>query len=173
MPTFSNWPWIGDHPDDTQLANESYLLQDIVPFVDRLYPQTQQARFILGASKGGNAALLLLARHPGLFQGVSLWDSPLMKMLPDEWEMPLIYGSEAHYQQYAIPQLLQEHAQRFHDRVQIALHGFGMFREHMVAAHELMTALGIAHEYDNVRHRPHVWGSGWIEDTLLSLDRMR
>ncbi len=51
---------------------EQYLLDDVLPAVDRQFPATARgpARFVGGISMGGYAALRLAFRHPELFAGV-------------------------------------------------------------------------------------------------------
>jgi enterochelin esterase-like enzyme len=53
-------------------AYETYLLDDVLPVVDREFPRAanQAGRFVGGISMGGYAALRLAFRHPELFAGV-------------------------------------------------------------------------------------------------------
>jgi hypothetical protein len=166
FPSFSDWPWMGDHPTDPELRNESYLMRDVFPFIRQLYPHASRATQVLGMSKGGNAALSLILRFPDLIHSVAIWDSPLMKVNPDEWEMPLIYGTVENFRRCAVPLLLQQHADLLRGRQRVVMHGFGMFREHLVAAHELMTGLEIPHTYSNFIQREHHWESGWMEPLI-------
>lgn len=52
-------------------AYESYVCQEIVPWVDEHYPTRAGRRSVCGKSSGGFGALYLAMRHPGLFQRVA------------------------------------------------------------------------------------------------------
>ena len=172
FPSFSDWPWMGDHPTDPELRNESYLVNDVFAFIRQLYPQASESSQVLGMSKGGNAALSLILRFPDLIHSVAIWDSPLMKVNPDEWEMPMVYATRENFQRYAVPLLLQQHADLLRGQQRVVLHGFGMFRDHVVAAHEMMVELGIPHAYNNLIQREHIWTSGWVEILVEAASKM-
>lgn len=172
FPSFSDWPWMGDHPTDPELRNESYLVRDVFPFVRGLYPQASRTTQVLGMSKGGNAALSLILRFPDLIHSIAIWDSPLMKINPDEWEMPMVYATRENFRRYAVPLLLQERVDLLRGQQRVVLHGFGMFREHVVSAHEMMTALDIPHAYSNFVQYEHIWTSGWIEPLVEAASKM-
>src|SRR3569623_154564 len=38
-PTFSHLPWYADHPTDPEIRQETYLLDVVVPLIDRPYPE--------------------------------------------------------------------------------------------------------------------------------------
>jgi enterochelin esterase family protein len=49
---------------------EDYLVEELVPFMDRRYPTTGR-RSVLGKSSGGYGAMVLAMRHPELFHAVA------------------------------------------------------------------------------------------------------
>lgn len=71
-------PWYGDSPIDPQVRQESYLINDVIPAVDRMYPHANHVRMLIGYSKSGWGAISLLLRHPEMFAGVAAFDAPLM-----------------------------------------------------------------------------------------------
>jgi hypothetical protein len=179
-PSFSNWPWYGDHPADPALRNETYLLQDVLPRVAERFPAASRTLLLLGFSKSGNGALSLLLRHPQRFLAAAIWDAPLMKTAPDQWEMLSIYGTPEHFQRYCVPRLLEERASLLRGRPpRLALLGHGYFGgpnprygHHLEDAHALMERLGIPHLYDNATAREHRWDSGWVEGAVAALDSL-
>ena len=152
-PSFSHLPWYADHPTNPKIAQESYLLHDILP---RLSGRI----LLLGFSKSGNGAMTLLLRNPGQFAAAAAWDAPLLLDAPGKYGSGEIYGTAENFAGYHIPTLLEK---RFRDPMKIAVSGFGSFQADIAGAHEKMTALGIKHEYDNASRRPHHWSSGWME----------
>ena len=99
-PSFSDWPFYADHSDDPKIRQETYFVEDIVPFVDRMYPKASQTRLLLGFSKSGNGAYQLLLRHPALFHAAAIWDAPVMVDNANKSSMPDIYGTEENFENY-------------------------------------------------------------------------
>ncbi|MBI2686246.1 MAG: hypothetical protein HYX27_08015 [Acidobacteria bacterium] len=162
-PSFSHLPWYADHPDNPKIAQESYLLRDILP---RLSGRI----LLLGFSKSGNGALTLLLRHPDRFAAAAGWDAPFLLDAPGKYGSGEIYGTAENFAGYHIPTLLERH--RNTRNLQIAVSGYGGFQAEVAGIHERMEALGISHEYDNSVKRAHHWSSGWMEPAMATLDRL-
>lgn len=177
-PTYAEWPWMTDLPDDPMFQQVLYLLEDVLPLFDRRYPGSR--RLLVGYSKGGTASMQLLLRYPELFHAIAFFDSPIMKELPDQWEMPYYWGRPERYRDFAIPGLLRERGRALGDAPRIAVLGYANFGkdapewtfDHLAAGHELMERLGIPHIYDNSRFRAHRWDSGWLGQAFAALDEM-
>lgn len=177
-PTYAEWPWMTDLPDDPMFQQVLYLLEDVLPLFDRRYPDA--ARLLLGYSKGGTAAMQLLLRYPELFEAIAFFDSPIMKELPDQWEMPYYWTRPERYRDFAIPRLLRERGKDLGDAPRIAMLGYANFGkdapdwtfDHLAAGHELMEQLAIPHIYDNSTYRAHRWDSGWLGQAFAALDEM-
>lgn len=177
-PTFSDWPWMTDLPESAMFQQVLYFLEDVVGFIDGLYPGA--TRLLIGYSKGGSAAIQLLLRYPDLFRAAAAFDSPIMKEQPDQWEMPYFWPNPEHFRDFAIPHLLRTRGRDLGEFPRIALFGYGNFGkdapdwtyDHLTAAHDLMDDLGIPHLYDNETPREHRWDSGWLPDAVAALDRM-
>jgi hypothetical protein len=168
-PAFSDWPWYADHPTNPAIRQESYLLKTIIPFADGLCPNAQPKRSLLGFSKSGLGAFTLMLRHPDLFACAGAWDAPLMKTLPDEFEMPQVYGTQENFANYQFSRLLTNNGAKFRSLPRFALAGYGGFREHMQSAHQLFLQEKIPHLFDNNVKREHRWDSGWLEGLLTAL----
>lgn len=177
-PTFSDWPWMTDLPDQPMMQQLMFFLDEIVPFIDGLYPSSPRA--LIGYSKGGSAALQILLRHPEMFAAAAAFDSPVMKTRPDEWEMPFFWPNPEHFADFAIPHLLRSRGAQLSDSPRIAILGYGNFgnnappwsRDHLSEAHALLDELGIAHMYENDTYRAHRWDSGWLPEAVAALAGM-
>ncbi|MGB4137977.1 MAG: alpha/beta hydrolase-fold protein [Microbacterium sp.] len=177
-PTYSDWPWMTDLPDQQMFQQLMFFIDEIVPFVDTVYPAHR--RLLAGYSKGGSAALQILLRYPGLFTAAAAFDSPVMKTRPDEWEMPYFWPNPEHFEDFAIPHLLRTRGGELGGETRIALYGYGNFgrnapawsHDHIGEAHLLLDELGIPHVYDNDTYRAHRWDSGWLPDAVAALARM-
>jgi pimeloyl-ACP methyl ester carboxylesterase len=177
-PTYSDWPWMTDLPDQPMFQQLMFFLEEVVPFIDDQYPSLP--RLMIGYSKGGSAALQILLRYPEKFAAAAAFDSPVMKTQPDQWEMPYFWPNPEHFEDFSIPHLLRTRGAELGDNPRIALHGYGNFgrdapdwsHDHLSEAHELLDELGIAHVYDNAKRRAHRWDSGWLPEAIASLVQM-
>ena len=174
-PTFSQLPWYADHPSDLQIRQESHFLKSVVPFVDEHYPTEAEpdGRLLLGFSKSGWGAFSLLLRQPDMFGRAVAWDAPLMMDGPGRYGSGPIFGSKANFAGYEIAGLLRNRAAQLQDERRLSHFGYGNFREHHEAAHQLMNELGIQHVYRDGPKREHSWHSGWLPEAveMLMADR--
>jgi hypothetical protein len=165
-PTFADLPWYADHPTKADLAQESYFVQSVVPFVDKTYPVPRDAggRLLLGFSKSGWGAFAL--RHPDLFGRAAAWDAPLMMDRPGDYGSGDIFGSIENFEHYRIAGLLEANASRLREEKKLLLLGYGNFRTHHHAAHALIDRLHVAHEYRDGPARKHHWNGGWLSEAV-------
>jgi len=168
FPTFSALPWYADHPSDPKLRQESYLLQEILPFIERTYPAIGESsgRWLVGFSKSGYGAYSLLLRHPEVFAKAAAWDAPLMTEQPNKYGMELIFGRRENFEKYKIPNLLQKRAATLGPSTRLILTGYGGFRREHQAAHALMEELKIRHIFRDGPERKHAWNSGWLPEAV-------
>ena len=175
IPTFFDLPWYADHPSNPQLQQESYLLHEVLPLVERLHGagSAPPRRFLVGFSKSGWGAWSLLLRHPDRFSKAAAWDAPLMQEAPDRYGMEPIFGDRANFERYRIARLVRERAELLRPESRLILTGyFDSFRKHHVAMHRLLTGLGIPHVYRDGPKRIHNWHSGWLAEAVaLMLNR--
>jgi len=171
LPTFSAVPWYCDHPSEPTLRQESYVLEVLVPLVERLYPHGPKRRALLGFSKGGWGAFSLLLRHPDAFAAAAAWDAPMMMARP-AFEMPAIVGTQENFERYRMERLLRERAEAVRGAKRLGLFGYGNFRRDTQAAHALMDELRIPHDYADGPARKHHWESGWLEEAARAVGEM-
>jgi hypothetical protein len=89
-----------------------------------------------------------------------------MKDTPDQFGMEGIFGPQENFEKYQITKLLQHRAAELRNGHRLILIGYGNFRQHHQQVHELMTKLGIPHDYRDGPERKHEWHSGWVEEAV-------
>ena len=169
IPTFSALPWYADHPTDKRLRQESYLLDDVLPLIDRHHGTQSSAgtTMVVGFSKSGWGAWSLLLRHPSIFARAAAWDAPLMQRKPDQYGMGPIFGNQANFNRYLVSDLVKRQAKLLRSHKRLVLTGFSQsFRAHHVAMHRLLTELEVPHTYRDGPKRDHHWESGWLEEAV-------
>ena len=169
IPTFSALPWYADHPTDRRLRQESYLLDDVLPLIDRHHGTQSGAgtTMVVGFSKSGWGAWSLLLRHPSIFARAAAWDAPLMQRKPDQYGMGPIFGNQANFNRYLVSDLVKRQAKLLRGYKRLVLTGyFQSFRAHHVAMHRLLTELKVPHTYRDGPKRDHHWESGWLDEAV-------
>jgi hypothetical protein len=167
-PTFAALPWYADHPTDSRLRQETYLLEVVLPFLKREYGVSAECDswLLLGFSKSGWGAWSLLLRHPELFGRAAAWDAPMAMHWPSKFGSQPIFATEQNFERYEIFRLLKRESPRLHATARLGLFGYGNFREQHEQTHSLMQELGIAHVYRDGPQRKHDWSSGWIAEAV-------
>lgn len=163
--SFSHLPWYADHPTDARIRQESFLVKEVLPFLEKHYPVRpgRSGRLLLGFSKSGWGAFSLLLRHPEVFEKAVAWDAPLMMAMPNKYGMAEIFGTQDNFEKYRVSRLLEERSQGLGKEPRLAILGYANFRAHHEEAHALMKRLGIPHVYRDEKKTPHTWHSGWVE----------
>ena len=175
-PSFSRTPWFADHPTDEAVAQETYLLEAVLPLIEERFPagKRPEDRLLVGFSKSGVGAWSLLLRHPDVFGFAASWDAPMTLPQPDRWGMEEVYGTQEHYERHFIPALLRKRVDELKDRpARLVLLGHGTFEEPVRAVHEQLEGLGVPHVYANEPKRAHNWKSGWLPEAVEHLMRLR
>lgn len=167
-PTFSHLPWYADHSTDPEIRQETYLLDVVIPLIDRTYPVVAAAkgRYLLGFSKSGCGAWSLLLRHTEVFDKAAAWDAPLMMERIGLYGNPAIFGTQENFDRHRIDSLLRDRADELQGNPCLVLTGYGNFREHHQRAHQLLLDLKIPHIYRDGPARKHDWHSGWVAEAV-------
>ena len=163
-PTFSYIPWYADNPTDPRMRQETYLLRDVLPFVESRYParHDRAGRFLLGFSKSGWGAFSLLLRHPQVFEKALAWDSPLMMSDLKRGLSRDVFGNQRNFERYQVTRLLAAEGAQFRTDSRFVVLGYHGFRRDLQGIHAFMQARHIAHVYHDGPLREHRWGSGWL-----------
>lgn len=168
VPTFADVPWYADHATNPRIRQESYLLEEVIPFVDRTYPTLaeRKGRSLVGFSKSGFGAVALLLRHPEQFERSAAWDAPLMLDRIGKFGTAAIFGTNENFVQYELPRLAERHAALLLEcpSPRIGLVGFQNFGDEHRRFHERLVQLQITHEYRDQKLDTHTWHSGWFAD---------
>jgi hypothetical protein len=170
-PTFADLPWYADHPTDLLIRQESYFVNEVVPFVQTNYPVASEpnGRLLVGFSKSGWGAFSLLLRHPEKFGKAAAWDAPLTMSRYGRFGSRPIFGTQDNFELYQVTRLLSKRAAELTQEPRLIHLGYGNFREHHEAIEELLDELQIRHIYHDGPHRKHVWGSGWLAEAMRAL----
>lgn len=169
-PDFALLPWYADHPERSEVAQESYFVGTVVPFVDQTYPTIpdRESRFLLGFSKSGWGAWTLLLRNRDRFGRAAAWDAPLMMQEVGRYGNGPIFGTQAQFEKYRLTDLIKHDPHGLDDRLILA--GSANFRLEHEDAHKLLVRRGIQHAYhEGARQIRHHWGSGWVAPAVHML----
>jgi hypothetical protein len=163
-PTFSHPPWYADHPSDPGIRQETHFLKVVLPFIDQAYCNAREppVRLLVGFSKSGWGACSLLLRHPRLFARAAAFDAPLGWQSPNRYGMAEVFDTQANFDQYCVPELLQQAAANLAGEPRLAIYGYSEFRGHHQFLHYRLLHFGIAHDYADGPRRAHRWDSGWL-----------
>ncbi len=108
--------WYWDSPLRPEMQMESFIIKDLVPYIDAKYPtlKSRDKRAISGFSMGGHGALWLATRHPDILGSVGSMSGGVNIMpFPKNWKMALWLGPqeqnkevwEAHTVASLVPQM--------------------------------------------------------------------
>ena len=84
----NSWYW--DSPEDPTSQYETFITQELIPFVDQKYPTkaTKTGRAITGLSMGGHGAMWLAMRNSDLFGAAGSTSGGMdIRPFPNNWEM--------------------------------------------------------------------------------------
>jgi hypothetical protein len=166
--TFTQLPWYADHPTNPSIRQETYLLQVVLPFIEKTYPvmARSRGRLLVGFSKSGWGAFSLLLRNTQVFGKAAAWDAPLAMTAPNRFGMEPIFGTQENFEKYRITALLKTRAHGLGREPRLGLIGTRNFRDHHERIHEQMVQLQIPHYYVDIQQGPHTWGGGWLPDAM-------
>lgn len=172
-PTFAVQPWYADNPQHANLRYETFMTQDLVPWMKHNLATTGHEQiWLIGFSKSGLGAQDLLLKHPGLFTLAASWDFPAdMSSYSEGDGSAIAFGTEANFQaNYRLTQaFLNARKAPFLRNNRIWIGGYSLFRQDISDYAELLASDGIAHTTETPLHMAHRWGSGWAPIALAAL----
>ena len=175
FPTFSDLPWYADHPENTQLHQEAYLLQDVLPLVEKNHPvlKVREGRLLVGFSKSGWGAWSLLLRHPDVFDRAAAFDAPMMMDAPGKYGSGPIFGTVDNFRRYQISSLLENRAVDLRkESSRLMLIGQGNFQPEHVQINDRLEYAKIPHTWIEGPVRDHSWNSDWLPEAFDWLTRV-
>jgi S-formylglutathione hydrolase FrmB len=87
--------WYFDSPTDSSMQYESYIIKELVPYVDANFPTkaNPKSRAITGLSMGGHGGLYLAIRHSDVFGAAGSTSGGFdFRPFPKSWNLPNILG---------------------------------------------------------------------------------
>jgi hypothetical protein len=182
-PSFRAVPWFADHDSNPDRRYESFMVQDLVPWVKANLAITgQEEHWLVGFSKSGFGAVTLLFRNPTVFAAAGAWDFPADQPDTSVWDMLDNYGSDANFQNnyrltsawiaarkgpfQATPRLWlsSDYATYF---------GYPTFLDEVDAFAGRLDANQVPFMRTGGATRPHAWNSGWLPEAVAGLQSMR
>lgn len=113
LPDGDPFGWYADSPFDPTNQIETYLTAELIPHVEANLPANPALRSIAGLSMGGQGALGLYLRHPGLFRSASSMSGILdITTHPDSWDLARVFGkleaNRALWERHSVRYLIQQ-----------------------------------------------------------------
>ena len=172
-PTFAIDPWYADNPDYKYLRYETFMTQDLVPWIKRNLATTGREQiWLIGFSKSGIGAQDLILKYPNLFSLSASWDFMAdMSSYNQYGDSSSVYGNNANFQaNYRLtPAFLNAHKASFVNRNRIWIGGYAVFKKDISDYSALLTSVGIAHTTGTPLPMAHRWNSGWVPIALAAL----
>jgi S-formylglutathione hydrolase FrmB len=169
-PSFTTVPWFGNHADNPQIRQDDYMVEDLVPAIDRLFPTTadKEGRWLIGFSKSGWGAYTLLLRHPDVFGYAAAWDAPFMingENTGADWGpmgIKRVFGRKEALLAFLPTRLVETNAELLRQRCRLVLAPGIFWQAQVEAMHALLLKANIPHHYDDSLLKPHRWDTGWF-----------
>ncbi len=98
MPDGGYNSWYLDSPVDSTYRYETFMIKELVPFIDEKFPTINSPFFraITGLSMGGHGAFYLAIKHKDVFgEAGSVCGGVDIRPFPNSWDMAKILGSQA------------------------------------------------------------------------------
>ena len=173
-PSFGTEPWYADNPNDPNLRYETFMSNDLVPWVTQHLALTGlEENWLIGFSKSGIGGQDLILKHPDLFALAASWDFPADMSAYDQFGFSSAgqYGTDANFQaNYRLTSsFLDAHKAPFLASPRIWIGGYLAFQGDMSDYDALLTSKGIAHTTETPLQMPHRWDSGWVPMALAAL----
>ena len=182
-PSFDVVPWYGDHDSASDRRYESFIVRELVPWVQANLSVTgQEEHWLIGFSKSGFGAVTLLLRNPGVFAAAAAWDFPADQADTSIWSMLDNYGTDANFQTnyrltsdwisarkepfQSVPRLWLSYDQGMYLGVPTFLSAVSAFAGRLQANQMRFMRTG-------GETRDHSWTSGWLSRAVAGLQGMR
>jgi len=172
-PTFYIQPWYADNPTNADYQEETFLTQELVPWVKKNLATTgTEQSWLIGFSKSGIGAQDLILKHPDIFTLAASWDFPADMSSYDQYGNSVYsYGTDANFQaNYRLtPSFVDTHKGPFLSNKRIWIGGYSLYQQDMTDYGSLLTSEGILHDTESPQYMAHRWDSGWVPLALAAL----
>jgi hypothetical protein len=173
-PAFSIDPWYADSPNNLSLHYETFMANDLVPWVEQnLAISGTEQNWLIGFSKSGLGGQDLILKHPNVFTVAATWDFPADMGSYTQFgsSSENQYGTEANYQaNYRLTQsFVDARKGPFLAKNRIWIGGYEAFKQDMTDYDTLLTNEGIQHSTETPTQMPHRWDGGWVPLAMAAL----
>ena len=173
-PSFGIEPWYADNPIDSTVEYDTFLTNDLAPWVAQNLGETgNEQNWLIGFSKSGVGAIDLILRHPGVFTLAAAWDFPADMSTYDQFGASSAdaYGTDANFQaNYRLtPAFVAAHKAPFVSQNRLWIGGYQTFQTDMSDFDVLLTSDAILHTTETPTPMAHRWDSGWTPIALAAL----
>ena len=172
-PSFGIEPWYADNPNDPTVRYETFLTNDLVPWVTHNLSTTgAEQKWLIGFSKSGIGATDLILKHPDVFTLAAAWDFPADMSTYDQYiGSASSYGSNDNFlTNYRLtPTFIDAHKTPFLSKNRIWIGGYNAFQTDMTDFDALLTSEAVVHSTETPQYVPHRWDSGWVQIALAAL----
>ena len=172
-PSFGIDPWYADSPDDPAVQYETFMTQELVPWVQKNLSTTgNEQNWLIGFSKSGIGGQDLILKHPGIFTLAASWDFPADISSYDQYgDSAAGYGTDANFQaNYRLTTAFVDARKGpFLSNNRIWIGGYSLYQNDVSDYDSLLTSEGIAHSTETPQSMAHRWDSGWVPIALAAL----
>ncbi|HEV3381268.1 MAG TPA: alpha/beta hydrolase-fold protein, partial [Trebonia sp.] len=172
-PTFYIPPWYANNPNDPNLQYETFLTQELAPWMKKNLSTTGNEQvWLIGFSKSGVGGQDLILKHPNVFTLAASWDFPADISSYNEYsDSAASYGTEANFQaNYQLtPSFVKNYAAPFTTANRIWIGGYGLYPTDVSDYDALLTSEAVRHTLGPSQDLAHTWDSGWVPAALASL----
>ena len=173
-PSFAIDPWYADNPLNAGVQYETFLTQQLVPWVQQNLATTgREQNWLIGFSKSGEGGQDLILKHPDIFSLAASWDFPadMGSYTAFGSSTTDAYGTDANFQaNYRLtPAFLDAHKDPFLKNNRIWIGGYQVFQTDVSDYDALLTSEGIVHSTETPTAMAHSWDSGWVPLALTAL----
>jgi hypothetical protein len=173
-PSFAIDSWYADNPNDPQLHYETFMTQELVPWIKQnLAISGHEQIWLLGFSKSGNGDQDLILKHPDLFTLAAAWDLPADMSTYDGLgsDPAANYGTDANYQaNYRLTTaFVDAHKGPFLSNNRIWIGGYNLYQTDDSDYNALLTSEQIVHSSLMQSYMAHSWDTGWVPAAMAAL----
>lgn len=171
-PTFAIAPWYANIPNEPYEQYESFMTQELVPWVKAQLATTgHEHNQLLGFSKSGIGAQDLLLKHPKIFSSAASWDFPAAMTSYVEYGAATGYGNESNFQSgYRLTKaFVAKRRAPFEAKNRIWIGGYDVFGTDVDDYDSLLTAERIKHTMATPEQVPHRWERSWVQEALAAI----
>jgi S-formylglutathione hydrolase FrmB len=173
-PSFGIEPWYADNPGDAGVQYETFMTNDLLPWVEQNLALTgHEQTWLLGFSKSGIGGEDLILKHPDLFTLDASWDFPADMSTYSQYGASSAndYGTDANFQaNYRLTSsFVAAHKAPFTAANRLWIGGYQSFAQDVSDYDTLLSSQGVLHSTEIPQLMAHRWDSGWVPIALAAL----